>query len=188
MYLSSSGNPYSTFVQEEQLSRFMEGQSRPTHFRGVATIVAKLFHIAQPTVAVFGQKDFQQAAIIRRMVRDLNFDLRVAVARTVREKDGLAMSSRNRYLGRSEREQATVLYQAIAEARRKVKRANGGIPAHHLRRSLEAFIRRRPSARIDYISFFEPNSLESVKRVTPGTHLALAVFIGKTRLIDNARL
>jgi len=188
MYPSPPGAGFSTYVVEEELSQRMEGASRPTHFRGVTTVVAKLFNIVQPDVAVFGAKDFQQAAVIRRMVRDVNFPVRVIVSPTVREVDGLALSSRNRYLTGGLRRQAAVLSQAIGRARQAVSSGGGRLRAAGLRRDLKAFIERQPDARADYIEFFDPETLRPVREVQPGTHLALAVFVGTTRLIDNAAL
>jgi pantoate--beta-alanine ligase len=188
MYAGSHDQPYSTYVVEEGLSRVMEGVSRPTHFRGVLTIVAKLFHIVQPEVAVFGQKDWQQATLVQRMVRDLNFPMKIVVAPTVREQDGLAMSSRNKYLSPIEREQATALWKSIQLARGLLRKAGGGLPVRQVQKELVELISRHPAARIDYISFFDPMSLRPVAAVERGTHLALAVFVGRTRLIDNARL
>jgi pantoate--beta-alanine ligase len=178
---------HSTFVVEERLSRRMEGESRPTHFRGVTTIVAKLFNIVLPEVAVFGAKDFQQAVVIERMTRELNFPVRIVVAPTVREGDGLAMSSRNKYLEGGLRVQALSLSQAIRRAREAVK--NGGpVAAETLRSELRALIERQPAARVDYIEFFDPKTLAKVETVDGKTRLALAVFVGSTRLIDNAAL
>jgi pantoate--beta-alanine ligase len=188
MYPRGTAAHFSTYVVEESLSRVMEGASRPTHFRGVTTVVAKLFNIVLPDVAVFGAKDFQQAAIIQRMMRDLNFPVRIVVAPTVRERDGLAMSSRNRYLDAEQRKQATVLWRAITHARQVVAGKPAGIPAATLRMELEGFVQRQSLARVDYVQFFDPGSFELATTVTKGSHLALAVFIGKTRLIDNARL
>lgn len=176
----------STFVIEEAVSRGMEGASRPTHFRGVATVVAKLFNIVQPDVAVFGAKDFQQAAVIRRMSRDLNFPMRIIVAPTFRERDGLAMSSRNKYLSAEERPQARSLSLAISAARDAVKQRSQKSAV--LKDKLRTDIERNPAARVDYIEFFNPDTLQPVDKVIRGTQMALAVFIGKTRLIDNARL
>ena len=178
---------FSTYVVEEKLSQIMEGASRPTHFRGVATIVAKLFNIVLPDVAVFGQKDFQQAAIIKRMVADLNFPVRIIVAPTLREHDGLAMSSRNKYLIGDLRRQATVLWRAIQAAQTAVKKRKT-ISAATLRADLKKLIEREPDARLDYVEFFEPETLSPVSKVSRGTQMALAVFVGKTRLIDNAQL
>lgn len=177
---------YSTYVVEEQLSRVMEGAARPTHFRGVTTVVAKLFHLVLPDVAVFGAKDWQQAAIIQRMVADLNFPVKIIVAPTVREPDGLAMSSRNKYLDAEQRRQATILSRAIERARAKVSQSP--VAAARLRRELARLIATAPQARLDYVEFFDPETLAPVSQVSRGTHLALAVFIGQTRLIDNARL
>ncbi|MDE3065959.1 MAG: pantoate--beta-alanine ligase [Verrucomicrobiota bacterium] len=187
MYPRPPGAEFSTLVAEEKLSRTMEGASRPAHFRGVTTVVAKLFNIVPPDAAVFGAKDFQQAAIVRRMARDLNFPAKIVVAPTVREPDGLAMSSRNRYLSGDLRRQATVLWRAIRRAQDTVKEA-GMIPAVKLKANLKRFIGQEPDARLDHVEFFEPDTLDPVARVTAGTRMALAVFIGKTRLIDNARI
>ena len=175
----------STYVIEEKLSQTMEGASRPAHFRGVTTVVAKLFHLVQPDVAVFGQKDFQQAAIIKRMVADLNFPVSIIVAPTVRERDGLAMSSRNKYLTGDLRPQATVLWCAIQLARATVKKSKA-IPAAKLKAAVKKLVECEPDARLDYVEFFEPDTLTPVAKVTHGTQMALAVFVGKTRLIDNA--
>jgi pantoate--beta-alanine ligase len=178
---------YTTYVVEERLSQSMEGASRPTHFRGVTTVVAKLFNIVLPDVAVFGAKDWQQAAIIRRMATDLNFPVKTIVAPTLRERDGLAMSSRNKYLEGDLRRQATVLWQAIQMAQAAVKKSKA-IPAAKLKAGLKKLIATKPDARLDYVEFFEPDTLSPVSKVTRGTHMALAVFVGNTRLIDNARL
>ena len=188
MYPGKQDGTFSTYVVEESLSRGMEGASRPTHFRGVTTIVAKLFHIVQPQWAVFGEKDYQQAAIIQRMARDLNFPLKIVLAPTYREPDGLAMSSRNKYLEGDLRAQAVVLWRSMQRARATVRQAARPIPAAQLKAGLKRFIERQPAARLDYAEFFDPHSLAPVSKVKPGVHLALAVFIGKTRLIDNLRL
>jgi pantoate--beta-alanine ligase len=187
MYPNKSENGFSTYVVEEKLSQNMEGTSRPTHFRGVTTVVAKLFHIVLPDVAVFGAKDWQQAAIIKRMVADLNFPMKIIVASTLRERDGLAMSSRNKYLTGDLRRQATVLWRAIQTARTAVKRSRA-VPAVKLKANLKTLIESEPAVRLDYVEFFEPDTLSPVLKVTRGTHMALAVFVGKTRLIDNASL
>jgi pantoate--beta-alanine ligase len=190
MYPNGNGVPagYSTYVVEEKLSSKMEGMSRPGHFRGVATIVAKLFHIVQPDMAVFGAKDFQQAAVVERMTRDLNFAVKIIVAPTVREPDGLAMSSRNKYLEGELRAQATVLWDAIRQARAAIGRSQRPVPATALKKQLREYIERLPAARVDYIEFFEPVTLEPVRSIRRGAHVAMAVFIGHTRLIDNAPL
>jgi pantoate--beta-alanine ligase len=188
MYPRPAGAEFSTYVVEETLSLGMEGVARPTHFRGVTTVVAKLFNLVLPDVAVFGAKDFQQAAVVRRMVRDLNFPVEIVVAPTVREPDGLAMSSRNKYLDAATRPQATVLWQALEAARRRVRLAPRGVPAAQLTRLVRACVARAPAARLDYVALFDPDTLQPARTVRRGAHMALAVFLGGTRLIDNARL
>jgi pantoate--beta-alanine ligase len=177
---------FSTYVTEEKLARGMEGVSRPTHFRGVGTVVAKLFHIVLPTVAVFGAKDFQQAAVIAKMVRDLNFPLKIMVAPTVREGDGLALSSRNKYLSEQQRRQATILWRALQEATAAVRIAP--VSAARLKLKVRRLIATQPEARLDYVEFFDGESFEPLRQVIRGSRMALAVFIGKTRLIDNGEL
>ncbi len=177
---------FSTYVVEEKLSQSMEGASRPTHFRGVTTVVAKLFNIVLPDVAVFGQKDFQQAAVIQRMVADLNFPLKIIIAPTTRERDGLAMSSRNKYLDAEQRAQAVILFHALQAAKAAVKTKS--VSASRLKADLKEFLTAAPLGRLDYVEFFDPETLEPVAQVGQGTQMALAVFFGKTRLIDNARL
>ena len=188
MYPSGGAGGFSTFVAEETLSRGMEGKSRPTHFRGVTTVVAKLFNIVQPQLAVFGAKDYQQAAIVKRMVRDLNFPVKIVVAPIKREADGLAMSSRNKYLVGELRAQALVLWRSLQRARAAVRKSSHQVPAARFKAELKRFIERAPAARLDYVEFFEPDTLVPVPGVRRGTQMALAVFIGKTRLIDNALL
>lgn len=179
----------STSVVEESLSSQMEAETRPTHFKGVTTVVTKLFNLVQPTVSVFGQKDFQQAAIIRRMTRDLNLPIKIVVAPTVREADGLAMSSRNKYLNPAQREQAVALWKSMQQARKHVREAKEKPPtAASLRLRMTQFINGHPEAKVDYIAFFDPESLTPVSKVHPGTHVALAVYFGTTRLIDNLGL
>lgn len=186
MYPGKADGHYSTCVVEEVLSRGMEGVTRPTHFRGVTTVVAKLFNIVLPDVAVFGAKDWQQAAIVKRMVADLNFPLRIIVAPTVREPDGLAMSSRNKYLTADQRQQATVLHRSIQRARAAVR--TKPVSTTRLKTDLKRFIATAPLGRLDYVEFFDPETLRPAATVSRGTHMALAVFFGKTRLIDNGRL
>jgi pantoate--beta-alanine ligase len=188
MYPANVSGRFSTFVEEEELSRGMEGASRPTHFRGVATVVAKLFNLVRPEVAVFGAKDYQQAAVVKRMVRDLNFPLKLVVAPTFREPDGLAMSSRNQYLKGDLRQQALVLRQAIKKVRDRVKRSSVALAPQMLKAEIKRLVERAPAARLDYVEFFDPRTLVPVSKVESGVHMALAVFIGRTRLIDNARL
>jgi len=186
MYAGKAAGNYSTYVVEEKLSQSMEGMTRPTHFRGVTTVVAKLFNIVLPDIAVFGQKDFQQAAVIQRMVADLNFKVKIIVAPTLRERDGLAMSSRNKYLDAEQRSQAVILFHALQAASAAVKRKP--LTAARLRTDLKKFITAAPAARLDYVEFFDPETLVPAARVKPGTQMALAVFLGRTRLIDNATL
>jgi pantoate--beta-alanine ligase len=188
MYPGKAEGRYSTYVVEEILSRPMEGHSRPTHFRGVTTIVAKLFNIVLPDVAVFGAKDFQQASVLRRMVADLNFPVKMIIAPTMRETDGLAMSSRNKYLDAKQRAQAVVLAKAIQLARHAVRNSARPLTSTRLTQHLKRFIEQQPEAKVDYVQFFDPETFSPAKTVTRGTHLALAVFVGKTRLIDNASL
>jgi pantoate--beta-alanine ligase len=186
MYPGQLDGRYSTYVIEENLAQHMEGASRPTHFRGVTTIVAKLFNCVLPDWAVFGAKDWQQAAVIRRMTANLNFPVRIVTAPTLREPDGLAMSSRNRYLDAEQRKQATILFRALRAARTAVRQ--GPIPAAKLTRQLSKLISSAPAAHLDYIAFFDGEMLTPAKTVRRGSHMALAVFLGKTRLIDNGRL
>lgn len=188
MYPHDRGLEHSTFVEEEQLSRSMEGASRPTHFRGVTTVVAKLLNLVEPDFAIFGAKDFQQAAVIKKMVRDLDFSTRIVVAPTKREADGLAISTRNRRLTAEERKQATVLWRTLHEAKAILKQAAGPIPTSRLKIRLEKFVGQSPAARLDYIHFFDPKTLRPARRVESGTHMAIAAFIGNERLIDNLLL
>ena len=178
---------FSTYVIEETLSQTMEGASRTTHFRGVTTVVAKLFNLVLPDVAVFGAKDWQQAAIIKRMIADLNFAVKIIVAPTRREADGLAISSRNKYLTGDLRRQATILWRAIQIAKSLAEKTKS-VPAGDLKSDLKLLIEVEPDAKLDYVEFFEPDTLVPVSKVKRGTHMALAVFVGKTRLIDNAQL
>jgi pantoate--beta-alanine ligase len=161
----------------------LDGKSRPGHFRGVCTVVAKLFNILAPDAAVFGEKDFQQLAIVRRMVRDLNFNIDIIAVPTVREEDGLACSSRNQYLNPDERKQATVLYKALRASANVGKKSAGDIVA--LARNV---INQAPLARIDYVELVNDDTLQPVDTTGPNTVLLSAVFFGKTRLIDNIRL
>lgn len=188
MYPGKAQGNYSTYVVEEKLSQGMEGASRPGHFRGVTTVVAKLFNLVQPDVAVFGAKDFQQAAVVKRMVRDLNFPLKIVVAPTVREPDGVAMSSRNKYLTGDLRQQATVLRRSIEMVREAVIGARKPIPAAKLKARVGRVVKTAEDTWLDYVEFFHPDTLALVAQVKRGTQVALAVFVGKTRLIDNATL
>ncbi len=177
---------FSTFVEETTVSSLLCGASRPGHFRGVCTVVLKLFQIVQPQIAVFGLKDFQQCAVIRRMVRDLDLPVRIVAAETVREPDGLALSSRNQYLALEERAQAPVLRAALLAARRAWQ--DGEKSAAILRRLIVKRLSTAPLARIDYVEIADAHTLQSVRQVDRDTVIALAVFFGKTRLIDNLRL
>jgi pantoate--beta-alanine ligase len=172
-----------TWVEESAVAERWEGASRPGHFRGVCTVVAKLFNIVLPDVACFGQKDAQQCAVLRRMVRDLNFPLEFVVCPTVREPDGLAMSSRNVYLSAAERQDALSLKQALDFAARDLP---AGRTIDEVGAAMVRLIGSKPSARMDYIAFVDPETLLPVKRYEPDqTLVMMAVFVGKTRLIDN---
>ncbi|HFQ91130.1 MAG TPA: pantoate--beta-alanine ligase [Desulfobulbus sp.] len=178
---------FQTVVSVEGISRFLCGASRPGHFAGVATVVCKLFHIVRPDCAVFGEKDFQQLAVIRRMVEDLNMGIEIIGHPTVREADGLAMSSRNTYLDKTLRPAALSLYGAIRLARELV--ADGLVREPELRRRVREYIESFPGTEIDYVAFVNDQSLETADPVDRATVLALAVRIGgRVRLIDNGRL
>lgn len=175
--------PYFTYVVTEKLSSVLCGIARPIHFRGVTTVVAKLFNIVQPDLAVFGRKDAQQAIIIRRMVADLNFPVEIVVAPTVREADGLAMSSRNTYLSKAERAQAPVIYASLEGAQKLV--ASGECDAHKVIQHVCNRIEAASLARIEYIEIVREADLTPVDQIEPGVFIAVAVWFGKTRLIDN---
>jgi pantoate--beta-alanine ligase len=170
----------SVFVDESSLSNVLEGKSRPGHFRGVCTVVAKLFNILAADAAVFGEKDFQQLAIVRRMVRDLNFKVEIIGVPTVREEDGLACSSRNQYLNLEERKEAAVLYKALRAAVNAGKKSAADVVAVARKVIAEA-----PLARIDYVELVSAETLRPIQMAGPNSVLVLAVFFGKTRLIDN---
>ncbi len=177
-------NDHETYVQLEGLPDFLCGSSRPEHFRGVATVVTKLFNIVKPQVALFGEKDFQQLAIIRRLTRDLNFDIRIIGVPTVREPDGLAMSSRNAYLSQEERLSALSLYQSLQIAKRMV--TEGGIKdANRIKEEMSRYITSHPYTKIDYVALCNPATLKDINKVKEETLIALAVWVGTTRLIDN---
>jgi len=180
------GPGYQTWVTVEEITRPLEGGCRPGHFRGVATVVAKLLNAFTPDRAYFGQKDAQQVAVIRRMVRDLDFPLEVVVCPTVREPDGLALSSRNAYLGAAERRAAAVLYRALAAARARYDA--GERAGEALRAAMREELRSEPLAREEYVSVADPETLLELDRVEGGGLLSLAVRIGRTRLIDNLTL
>lgn len=189
MYPDATEKEHTTYVTESSLSSTMEGKSRPIHFKGVTTVVCKLFMLTLPDTAVFGAKDYQQAAIIRRMTSNLNIPVKVIIAPTIREKDGLAMSSRNAYLNQEERSQAPILIQTLTEAERMVRSSpHQSIQTKKIQSILKARIRTKKLAKLDYIAFFDPDTLEPLDEVCKGSHMALAVYFGKTRLIDNIRL
>jgi pantoate--beta-alanine ligase len=174
---------YNSWVDVEGLTDKLEGASRPTHFRGVTTIVAKLFNIVRPTKAYFGQKDAQQLAVIKKMVKELNMNLEVIACPTIREPDGLAMSSRNTYLKPDERKAATVLYRSLKLAEKLY--SGGERDSTKIRREMTALIRQQPAANIDYISIADNETLDEVDEITRPVLVSLAVKIGKPRLIDN---
>ncbi|MCU0644574.1 MAG: pantoate--beta-alanine ligase [bacterium] len=174
---------HKTYVEVEQITKVLCGASRPTHFRGVTTIVAKLFNIIKPHVAVFGQKDAQQAIVIKRMVQDLNFDLKILVAPIMREPDGLAMSSRNIYLTPEQRKEAAILYQSLMQAKQMIEQ--GERNADQIKAQIRSMIEQQPDAKIDYIEIVDTTNLNPVQQLEGEVLIALAVKIGKPRLIDN---
>lgn len=175
---------YSTYVEVKGLSEKLCGAFRPGHFRGVATVVTKLFNIVKPTKAYFGQKDYQQSIIIKRMVKDLNIDVEIVVCPTVREKDGLAMSSRNSYLNENERQAATIIYKTLKKTSELIK--SGIINGEDVKKFMKEEILKEPAVTsIDYAGVYDPETLEEVKNIESEVVLAVAIFIGKTRLIDN---
>lgn len=176
----------SVYVDETSLSAGLCGAARPGHFRGVCTVVAKLFNLVAPIAAVFGEKDYQQLAIIRRMVRDLNFPVEIVGVPTVREEDGLALSSRNQYLDRDERSDATVLCRAMNRVKELALAGESSVP--RLIDAAVSVIASAKTARVDYISIVDRENLQPLEELRPNGVIALAVFIGKTRLIDNLRL
>ncbi len=171
-----------TYVEVSDLSRLLCGASRPIHFRGVVTVVLKLFNILQPDIAVFGRKDYQQAVIIRKMVKDLNLSVDVLTGPTVREKDGLAMSSRNIYLNAVQRKNAVVLYRCLKWVRQAY--IDGLRDPKLAAKKIRSMIRIK-KGKVDYVAVVDKNTLKPVNKLRRGTLIALAVFFGKTRLIDN---
>jgi pantoate--beta-alanine ligase len=178
---------FSTHVEVEKLTSGLCGASRPGHFRGVTTVCAKLFGMVAPDRAYFGEKDYQQLVVIRRMVADLNMDLKVVACPTVREPDGLAMSSRNAFLDPAGRKQALVLRRSLLAAKRLVEKS-GVRSVRRITAAMRRIIRTAPLARIDYVAVVHPETLRSLKTVTVEAVAALAVFIHHTRLIDNIRI
>ena len=178
---------YQTWVSVEQLTRTLEGAARPTHFCGVTTVVAKLFNICRPDIAVFGLKDFQQAVVLKRMTDDLGYPIRFVIAPTVREADGLAMSSRNAYFDRDGRREAVCLYRSLVTAKAMVKAGISGTT--RIEKEMRTVIKSTaPGASVDYIAFTDFESLRPVKSVKPGTICSLAVRLRGVRLIDNLKL
>ncbi len=177
---------FSSWVDVGRIAERLEGASRPGHFRGVATVVAKMFNIIRPSRAYFGQKDAQQVLVIKRMVADLNMDVGIVAVPTLRESDGLAMSSRNVYLNPEERRAATVLFRALTLARQL--RSDGEHDADEIRRRMIQLIEEEPPAQIDYVSIADAESLEELSRIDRPALASLAVWIGGTRLIDNIAL
>jgi len=174
---------FSTFVETQNVSRELCGRTRPTHFRGVCTVVCKLFHIVMPDRAYFGQKDAQQLAVIRRMVRDLNIDIEIVGCPIVREADGLAKSSRNTYLNEEERKAALALSKAIFYGEEMIR--NGERKAEVVLSAMRSIIEEEPLAKIDYVEMTDADSIEPIETAQGRTLTAIAVYIGKTRLIDN---
>ncbi len=179
-------NNYATYVIQERLTDRLCGKTRPGHFHGVCTVVAKLFNIIRPDIAYFGQKDYQQTVVVRRMVADLNIPVALRVLPTVRERDGLAMSSRNRYLGgpdNPERQSATCLYRSLLRAEELVR--EGEPSAAVIRDEMTRIITETPLTRIDYVAVVDPETLEDVESVRATAVAAVAVYVGRARLIDN---
>lgn len=175
-----------TYVNVEGMSERLDGGSRPGHFRGVTTVVSKLFHIVEPDLAVFGQKDAAQAAIIKRMVRELNMPVEIVVAPIVREPDGLAMSSRNVYLDPAQRNHALILSRSLKRIQELFQK--GERSAEHLIAAGRRLFAEEPAVRLDYFSIVDPESLEPVREVTRDALVAVAAYVGPTRLIDNVVL
>jgi len=174
---------YQTFVAVEKVTQNLCGASRPTHFQGVTTVVAKLFNIVKPHVAIFGEKDYQQLVTIRQMTRDLNFDIEIIGMPTIREEDGMAMSSRNKYLSSEERKQALCLFNALNQVEKLFQ--GGEKNAKKLIDRAAEIIRVQPAAAIDYVKVCHPETIEDLEWIDDKALMALAVKIGKTRLIDN---
>jgi pantoate--beta-alanine ligase len=171
-----------TWVNEESLTDCLCGQSRPTHFRGVTTVVTKLFNAVNPDIAVFGEKDYQQAAVIKKMTSDLNFQIKILTVPIVRESDGLAMSSRNRYLSETERKNALSINKSIKEAENMILSGEKNITSVH--KTIQRKITQN-QGRVDYIEILDPDTLKPLKTIQQNTLIAVAAFFGKTRLIDN---
>ena len=178
---------FQTYVNVEKLTTMLEGEVRPGHFKGVATVVAKLFNIVQPDIALFGMKDFQQAMVLRRMTLDLNWPIKYIICPTAREKDGLAMSSRNSYLSPDQRREAMALYKALLAAKKLAQSGQQEVAPimFEMRRVIS---QTAPSGRIDYIAFTEMETLQPVTQIVKNTVISLAVRLGPVRLIDNLKI
>ncbi len=174
---------FSTFVDLNNLTSGLCGKSRPTHFRGVCTVVSKLFNIVNPDKAYFGQKDAQQLSIIKQMVTDLNFDIEIVSCPIVREADGLAKSSRNTYLSKEERQASTIINKSLKKAKALIK--SGEKDSKNVIEFIKNEINKEPLAKIDYVSIVDNNTIKNIKTIEEGSLIAVAVFIGNTRLIDN---
>jgi pantoate--beta-alanine ligase len=174
---------FQTYVEVTEITKGLCGAFRPGHFKGVTTVVLKLFNIVKPDIAIFGEKDYQQLQVIKRMVKDLNLDIEIVGAPTVREEDGLAMSSRNTYLSSEERKSALSLYKSLLLAKDLVKK--GEKDPQKIKKKMEEFIHNYPFTKVQYIEFVDPETLEPVSMIEKPVVCALAVFVGKARLIDN---
>jgi len=177
---------YQTFVEVEKITNMLCGKARPSHFKGVTTVVAKLFNIVRPDIAIFGKKDFQQLVIIKRMAQDLNMDIEIIGYPIVRENDGLAMSSRNKYLNHNERIAAASINKSLRTAQKMIE--DGETNATAIVSRIESIIEESGIPRIDYISIADPQTLEDVDKITRPALIAIAAFVGKARLIDNLHL
>lgn len=174
---------FSTFVEETKLSKKLCGKSRPGHFNGVTTVITKLFNIVNPDLSYFGQKDYQQALIVKKIVRDLNFAVKIKIAPTIREKDKLALSSRNLYLSKKERKESQSIYQALLQAKRMIK--NNEKDPKKITNQINEIIANNSTASIDYIEIRNANNLKKIKKIEGKVFVGIAVYFGKTRLIDN---
>lgn len=182
MYLED----FRTHCYVSELSKKYCGKSRPAHFEGVTTVVLKLFNITQPDIAVFGEKDYQQYIIIKKMTEDLNLPIKIIPSPTIREKDGLAMSSRNIYLNTEQRKEATVIYESLIAAKELVKKGNYSVSS--LKKKMKEMIDSKKHTKIDYIEFVNPETLRKIKKVEQPARILLAVWVGKARLIDNMEI
>jgi len=174
---------FQTYVEVTKLTTGLCGAFRPGHFKGVTTVVLKLFNIVNPDIAIFGEKDYQQLQVIKQMIKDLNLDIEIVAHPTVREKDGLAMSSRNIYLSSAERESATSLYKALLLAQKLIK--EGERDSQKIKEEMEKFIYSFPFTKVQYIEFVDPQTLDPIDKINKPVLCALAVYVGKARLIDN---